>query len=107
MDLLRARLWIHVHCTAKALKAGWSLAEASSARHNPRGSQQGRGMSARKTRGFSGVQPTGNLHLGNYLGAITRFVALQAEHDCLYRVVDLHAITVFQDPDELKHTPAR
>jgi tryptophanyl-tRNA synthetase len=56
-----------------------------------------------KTRVFSGVQPTGNLHLGNYLGAITRFVALQSEHDCLYCVVDLHAITVFQDPDELKH----
>jgi tryptophanyl-tRNA synthetase len=47
------------------------------------------------------VQPTGNLHLGNYLGAITKFVALQAEHDCLYCVVDLHAITVFQDPEEL------
>src|SRR5215207_5867066 len=56
-----------------------------------------------KTRVFSGVQPTGNLHLGNYLGAITRFVALQAEHDCVSCVVDLHAITVFQDPDELKH----
>src|SRR5450755_4283274 len=56
-----------------------------------------------KTRVFSGVQPTGNLHLGNYLGAITKFVALQAEHDCLYCVVDLHAITVFQDPDELAH----
>ena len=55
------------------------------------------------TRVFSGVQPTGNLHLGNYLGAITRFVALQDEHECLYCVVDLHAITVFQDPDELTH----
>jgi tryptophanyl-tRNA synthetase len=54
-----------------------------------------------KTRVFSGVQPTGNLHLGNYLGAITKFVALQAEHDCIYCVVDLHAITVFQDPAEL------
>jgi len=53
------------------------------------------------TRVFSGVQPTGNLHLGNYLGAITRFVALQDTHDCLYCVVDLHAITVFQDPEEL------
>ena len=53
------------------------------------------------TRVFSGVQPTGNLHLGNYLGAITKFVALQAEHECLYCVVDLHAITVFQYPDEL------
>ena len=56
-----------------------------------------------QSRVFSGVQPTGNLHLGNYLGAITRFVALQADHDCLYCVVDLHAITVFQDPDELTH----
>jgi len=50
---------------------------------------------------FSGVQPTGNLHLGNYLGAITKFVALQHEHDCLYCVVDLHAITVWQEPAEL------
>ena len=58
-------------------------------------------MATTKTRVFSGVQPTGNLHLGNYLGAITKFVALQTEHDCLYCVVDLHAITVFQDPDEL------
>jgi tryptophanyl-tRNA synthetase len=51
---------------------------------------------------FSGVQPTGNLHLGNYLGAIKRFVALQESHDCIYCVVDLHAITVPQDPAELK-----
>ncbi len=51
---------------------------------------------------LSGVQPTGNLHLGNYLGAITRFVALQETHECLYCVVDLHAITVPQDPDELR-----
>ena len=50
---------------------------------------------------FSGVQPSGNLHLGNYLGAITRFVALQERYDCLYCVVDLHAITVWQDPQEL------
>lgn len=50
---------------------------------------------------FSGVQPTGNLHLGNYLGAITKFVALQESHECLYCVVDLHAITVWQDPQEL------
>ncbi|MGH6832777.1 MAG: tryptophan--tRNA ligase, partial [Methyloceanibacter sp.] len=53
------------------------------------------------TRVFSGIQPTGNLHLGNYLGAITKFVALQDAHDCLYCVVDLHAITVFQDPEQL------
>ncbi|MEJ0049815.1 MAG: tryptophan--tRNA ligase [Methylovirgula sp.] len=51
---------------------------------------------------FSGVQPTGNLHLGNYLGAITKFVALQKTHQCLYCVVDLHAITLPQDPAELK-----
>ena len=50
-------------------------------------------MTAFKERVFSGVQPTGNLHLGNYLGAITRFVALQDRFDCLYCVVDLHAIT--------------
>ncbi|MFD0916930.1 tryptophan--tRNA ligase [Pseudahrensia aquimaris] len=51
---------------------------------------------------FSGVQPTGNLHLGNYLGAIKKFVALQDSHDCVYCVVDLHAITVWQDPAELQ-----
>ncbi|TAK46654.1 MAG: tryptophan--tRNA ligase [Xanthobacteraceae bacterium] len=50
---------------------------------------------------FSGVQPTGNLHLGNYLGAIVKFVELQNIHDCIYCVVDLHAITVWQDPAEL------
>jgi tryptophanyl-tRNA synthetase len=47
-----------------------------------------------KERVFSGVQPTGNLHLGNYLGAIVKFVALQECYDCIYCVVDLHAITV-------------
>jgi tryptophanyl-tRNA synthetase len=57
-----------------------------------------------KERVFSGVQPTGNLHLGNYLGAITKFVALQERYDCIYCVVDLHAITVWQDPPELTHT---
>src|SRR6202035_761607 len=50
---------------------------------------------------FSGVQPTGNLHLGNYLGAIKRFVELQDRFDCIYCVVDMHAITVWQDPGEL------
>ena len=50
---------------------------------------------------FSGVQPTGNLHLGNYLGAIRNFVALQERYDCIYCVVDLHAITVWQNPEEL------
>ena len=51
---------------------------------------------------FSGVQPTGNLHLGNYLGAIRNFVGLQETYDCIYCVVDLHAITVWQDPAELQ-----
>ena len=51
---------------------------------------------------FSGVQPTGNLHLGNYLGALKNFVSLQTEAECIYCVVDLHAITVFQNPEELK-----
>ncbi len=50
---------------------------------------------------FSGVQPTGNLHLGNYLGALKNFVLLQKESNCIYCVVDLHAITVFQNPKEL------
>ncbi|MGB0086769.1 MAG: tryptophan--tRNA ligase [Rhodomicrobiaceae bacterium] len=51
---------------------------------------------------FSGVQPTGNLHLGNYLGAIVKFVELQKQAPCLFCVVDMHAITVWQDPDELR-----
>jgi len=53
---------------------------------------------------FSGVQPTGNLHLGNYLGAIKNFVELQneKENQCIFCVVDLHAITVKQEPKELK-----
>ncbi len=59
-------------------------------------------MAKFQERVFSGVQPTGNLHLGNYLGAITKFVALQETHDCIYCVVDLHAITVAQPPAVLK-----
>lgn len=55
-----------------------------------------------KGRIFSGVQPTGNLHLGNYLGAIRNFVTLQDDYECIYCVVDMHAITVWQDPAELK-----
>ena len=52
---------------------------------------------------FSGVQPTGNLHLGNCLGALKNFVSLQKEMECIYCVVDLHAITTFQNPMELKN----
>ena len=55
-----------------------------------------------KKRVFSGVQPTGNLHLGNYLGAIKNFVDLQNKFECVYCIVDLHAITNRQDPKELK-----
>jgi len=50
---------------------------------------------------FSGIQPTGSLHLGNYLGALKKFVDLQDVHDCVYCIVDLHAITVWQDPKDL------
>jgi len=52
---------------------------------------------------FSGVQPSGDLHIGNYLGAIKNFISMQHEYDCLFCVVDLHAITVKQDPIELKN----
>src|SRR5690606_29080543 len=52
---------------------------------------------------FSGIQPSGTLHLGNYLGAIKRFVPLQQQYPCLYCVVDMHAITVWQEPDALRH----
>ncbi len=52
---------------------------------------------------FSGVQPTGNLHLGNYLGALKNFVSLQKEMNCIYCVVDLHAITTFQNPNQLRN----
>lgn len=51
---------------------------------------------------FSGMQPTGNLHLGNYLGAMVQWVAMQKTHECIFCVVDMHAITVWQDPLELK-----
>ena len=51
---------------------------------------------------FSGVQPTGNLHLGNYLGALKRFVAMQDDYDCVYCIVDLHALTMPWDPDQLR-----
>src|ERR1700693_3738536 len=53
---------------------------------------------------FSGVQPTGNLHLGNYLGAIKRFVEMQKTHPCIYCVVDLHAMTMPHDPEQLART---
>lgn len=51
---------------------------------------------------FSGVQPTGNIHIGNYLGALKQFVELQQDHNCVYCIVDLHSITVPQNPEELQ-----
>ncbi len=54
-----------------------------------------------KKRIFSGIQPSGNLHLGNYLGAIKNWVKLQNEYDSIFCIVDLHAITIPQNPQEL------
>ena len=59
-------------------------------------------MSKFAPRVFSGMQPTGNLHLGNYLGAMLNWIKLQETHECIYCVVDLHAITVWQEPTELR-----
>jgi tryptophanyl-tRNA synthetase len=56
-----------------------------------------------KERVFSGMQPTGSLHLGNYLGAMVQWIEMQKTHECIYCVVDLHAITVWQDPAELRN----
>jgi tryptophanyl-tRNA synthetase len=53
---------------------------------------------------FSGIQPTGNLHVGNYLGAIRNWVALQHDYECIFCIVDLHAITLPQDPAELRQS---
>lgn len=58
-------------------------------------------MNSFKDRIFSGAQPTGNLHLGNYLGALKRWVELQDNHECIYCVVDMHALTILPDPVEL------
>jgi tryptophanyl-tRNA synthetase len=53
---------------------------------------------------FSGIQPTGNLHLGNYLGAIRNWVAMQHDYECIFCIVDLHALTLPQDPLELRQS---
>ncbi len=55
-----------------------------------------------KPRVFSGVQPSGSLHIGNYLGALKNWVKIQDDYECIYCIVDLHAITVYQDPAELR-----
>ena len=51
---------------------------------------------------MSGVQPTGNLHIGNYLGALVNWVRLQAEYDAFFSIVDLHALTQRPDPEALR-----
>jgi tryptophanyl-tRNA synthetase len=55
-----------------------------------------------KTRVFSGMQPSGNLHIGNYLGALKNWVRIQNDYECIFCIVDLHAVTVYQDPAELR-----
>jgi len=55
-----------------------------------------------KARVFSGMQPSGNLHIGNYLGALKNWVKIQHDYECIFCIVDLHAITVYQDPGELR-----
>ena len=55
-----------------------------------------------KTRVFSGMQPSGNLHIGNYLGALKNWVQIQYDYECIFCIVDLHAITVHQEPAELR-----
>ena len=55
-----------------------------------------------KTRVFSGMQPTGNLHIGNYLGALKNWVRIQRDYECIFCIVDLHAVTIYQDPAELR-----
>ena len=71
-----------------------SASELSNAHANP----------VKKKRVFSGIQPTGNIHLGNYLGAIRNWVADQAEYDNIFCIVDLHALTLPIDPQELHHS---
>jgi len=55
-----------------------------------------------KTRVFSGMQPSGNLHIGNYLGALKNWVRIQHDYECIFCIVDLHAVTIFQEPAELR-----
>src|ERR1039457_2981969 len=55
-----------------------------------------------RTRVFSGMQPSGNLHIGNYLGALKNWVRIQHDYECIFCIVDLHAVTVFQEPAQLR-----
>jgi tryptophanyl-tRNA synthetase len=73
------------------------------ARDNPRRFEEFQAMKL-KARVFSGMQPTGSLHLGNYLGAMLQWIEQQKTHECIYCVVDMHAITVWQEPAELRQS---
>ena len=55
-----------------------------------------------KARVLSGMQPSGDLHIGNYLGALKNWVKIQSDYECIFCIVDLHAITVYQDPEQLR-----
>src|SRR5512147_849232 len=55
-----------------------------------------------KTRVFSGMQPSGNLHIGNYLGALKNWVRIQNDYECIFCIVDMHAVTLYQNPAELR-----
>lgn len=79
-----------------------SAPEAAEANHREQGTEGAEAKPATRKRVVSGVQPTGAIHLGNYLGAIKNWVALQEEYDTLFFVVDLHAITLAHDPAELQ-----
>src|SRR5205814_9860612 len=57
-----------------------------------------------KARVLSGMQPSGNLHIGNYLGALKNWVKIQSDYECIFCIVDLHVITVPQDLDQLRAT---
>jgi tryptophanyl-tRNA synthetase len=78
------------------------MLDSSPVSEQPDTTGTGEARPERRPRVFSGIQPTGALHLGNYLGAIRNFVALQQTHDCVYCVVDLHAITARQERAELR-----
>src|SRR5690348_1755830 len=85
--------------------SAWPIGGSSSAGCGARRLDPARGggdNSAAMNRIFSGIQPTGNLHLGNYLGAVRNWVALQHDYDCIFCIVDLHALTLPQNPDELR-----
>src|SRR5262249_18258416 len=101
-DGVMPRSWPRSPLASSAAAMAWDGARPSAPPCAPM--DGGADVMAFKELVFSGVQPTGNLHLGNYLGAIVKFVALQQRYECIYCVVDMHAITVWQEPAELKRS---